>query len=115
MNDKIERNHLDRHAAMYLRQSTLKQVHEHRESTARQYALTARATELGWDPARVQTIDEDLARVGPARSGAAAFSASPRTSPTAGSAPSWPSRSPAWPAPPPTGTGCWTCAVWLMW
>ena len=64
MNDKIERNHLDRHAAVYLRQSTLKQVHEHRESTARQYALTARATELGWDPARVQTIDEDLGQSG---------------------------------------------------
>jgi DNA invertase Pin-like site-specific DNA recombinase len=64
MNDKIERTHLDRHAAVYLRQSTLKQMHEHRESTARQYALTARATELGWDPARVQTIDEDLGQSG---------------------------------------------------
>jgi hypothetical protein len=64
MNDKVARTHLDRHAAVYLRQSTLKQVHEHRESTARQYALTARATAMGWDAARVQTIDEDLGQSG---------------------------------------------------
>ncbi len=42
MNDKILPTHLDRHAAIYLRQSTLKQVLEHRESTARQYALQDR-------------------------------------------------------------------------
>ena len=64
MNTKIERNHLDRQAAVYLRQSTIKQVHEHRESTERQYALTERAKELGWGAERVEVIDEDLGQSG---------------------------------------------------
>jgi DNA invertase Pin-like site-specific DNA recombinase len=64
MNDKILHTHLDRPAAVYLRQSTLKQVHEHRESTARQYALQARAIELGWAADRVDVIDEDLGQSG---------------------------------------------------
>ena len=64
MSDKIERNHLDRQAAVYLRQSTIKQVHEHRESTARQYALQERAKELGWSAERVDVIDEDLGQSG---------------------------------------------------
>ena len=64
MNDKILHTHLDRPAAVYLRQSTLKQVHEHRESTARQYALQERAIELGWTADRVDVIDEDLGQSG---------------------------------------------------
>jgi DNA invertase Pin-like site-specific DNA recombinase len=64
MTDKIRHTHLDRPAAVYLRQSTLKQVHEHRESTARQYALQARAIELGWAADRVDVIDEDLGQSG---------------------------------------------------
>jgi len=34
------------------------------ESLERQYELTRRAVELGWDPARVVVIDEDLGRSG---------------------------------------------------
>lgn len=49
---------------VYLRQSTMKQVHEHRESTARQYALRERAVELGWSSEDVETIDEDLGQSG---------------------------------------------------
>jgi DNA invertase Pin-like site-specific DNA recombinase len=64
MNDKILPTHLDRPAAVYLRQSTLKQVHEHRESTARPYAVPARAIELGWTADRVDVIDEDLGQSG---------------------------------------------------
>jgi DNA invertase Pin-like site-specific DNA recombinase len=64
MNTKIERKHLDRQAAVYLRQSSIKQVQEHRESTDRQYALTERAKELGWGPERVAVIDEDLGQSG---------------------------------------------------
>jgi DNA invertase Pin-like site-specific DNA recombinase len=64
MNDKILPTHLDRQAAVYLRQSTLKQVHEHRESTARQYALQDRAQELGWSAEHVDVIDEDLGQSG---------------------------------------------------
>jgi DNA invertase Pin-like site-specific DNA recombinase len=64
MNDKIRSSHLERRAAVYLRQSTLKQVHEHRESTARQYALKQRAVALGWDEQRIDVIDADLGQSG---------------------------------------------------
>ena len=47
MSDKIQQVHFERRATVYLRQSTLKQVVEHRESTARQYALRQRAIDLG--------------------------------------------------------------------
>jgi DNA invertase Pin-like site-specific DNA recombinase len=64
MSDKIRPTHLDRRAVVYLRQSDPKQVREHRESTARQYALHARAVALGWPAERVQVIDEDLGQSG---------------------------------------------------
>ena len=35
-------------AYLYVRQSSLQQVHDHRESTARQYDLKRRAHALGW-------------------------------------------------------------------
>jgi DNA invertase Pin-like site-specific DNA recombinase len=61
---KVKAWHLARTAAVYVRQSTLQQVAEHQESTARQYALAGRATDLGWPPGRVLVIDEDLGRSG---------------------------------------------------
>lgn len=64
MNGKIGRSHLSRRAVVYLRQSTLKQVHEHGESTARQYALRERAVELGWTAEQVDVVDEDLGQSG---------------------------------------------------
>ncbi len=57
---KISRSHLDRVALVYVRQSTLAQVREHTESTARQYALADQAAALGWPPGSVQVIDADL-------------------------------------------------------
>ena len=57
---KISRRHLDRAAVVYVRQSTLAQVREHTESTARQYALADQAVALGWDRRDVQVIDVDL-------------------------------------------------------
>ena len=57
--DKILGHHLDRLAMVYVRQSSQHQVLEHRESTARQYALADRAEELGWSPDRVEIIDDD--------------------------------------------------------
>lgn len=57
--DKILDAHLDRLALVYVRQSTQHQVLEHRESTARQYALTERAEEFGWSPDRIEVIDDD--------------------------------------------------------
>jgi len=61
---KIQGNHRDRLAVVYVRQSTLKQVKEHQESGRLQYALRERAVELGWSPRRVLVIDEDQGRSG---------------------------------------------------
>ncbi len=58
--EKIEHQHLDRLAIVYLRQSTPRQVRENVRSTERQYALGDRAAELGWEPGRILTIDGDL-------------------------------------------------------
>src|SRR5256885_15223452 len=57
---KINSTHLSRLAYVYLRQSSAAQVEHNRESTARQYALVAKAAELGWPPQQVLVIDEDL-------------------------------------------------------
>ena len=57
---KITPSHLARQAIVYLRQSSPNQVEHNRESTERQYALAARARELGWPEERIIVIDEDL-------------------------------------------------------
>src|SRR5580692_6745055 len=57
---KINTSHLSRLACVYLRQSSAAQVEHNRESTARQYALVAKAADLGWPAQRVLVIDEDL-------------------------------------------------------
>jgi hypothetical protein len=49
---------------IYIRQSTLMQVREHTESTARQYGLAAEAARLGWAGSDVEVIDADLGRGG---------------------------------------------------
>ena len=60
MSNKIQPIHLQRLAVVYLRQSTMRQVVEHPESTRRQYALRERASQLGWPEAAIDVIDEDL-------------------------------------------------------
>jgi DNA invertase Pin-like site-specific DNA recombinase len=62
--DKLTPDHLQRQAYLYVRQSTLQQVSDNRESTARQYALKKRAVELGWTEEKVRVIDEDLGQSG---------------------------------------------------
>jgi DNA invertase Pin-like site-specific DNA recombinase len=57
---KVQPWHRDRLAAVYVRQSTAQQVHDHQESTRLQYGLADRAVGLGWAPSRVLVIDEDL-------------------------------------------------------
>jgi hypothetical protein len=57
---KIKPAHVQRTAIVYVRQSTLSQVEQNRESTARQYALADRARELGWPKPEVVIIGEDL-------------------------------------------------------
>jgi DNA invertase Pin-like site-specific DNA recombinase len=56
---KVTADHLRRDAYLYVRQSTLRQVLEHTESTKRQYGLRQRAVALGWPADRVVVIDED--------------------------------------------------------
>src|SRR5215831_8960261 len=70
---KVKTWHLDRSAVVYVRQSTLQQVAEHQESTARQYALAGRAIDLGWPRDRVQVIDDDLGRSGQSVEGRPGF------------------------------------------
>src|SRR3981189_2195414 len=57
---KITASHLSHQAIVYLRQSSAAQVEHNRESTDRQYALAAKARELGWPADRIVVIDEDL-------------------------------------------------------
>ena len=57
---KVTSAHLERTAICYIRQSSLAQVREHTESTARQYGLAALAARLGWPAARIEVIDCDL-------------------------------------------------------
>jgi DNA invertase Pin-like site-specific DNA recombinase len=51
---------LRRAAVVYVRQSSPSQLDRNTESTQRQYALVNRAVELGFPPAAVVVIDEDL-------------------------------------------------------
>ena len=57
---KVTAHHLARNAYLYIRQSSLHQVQENRESTARQYDLKRRAQALGWPSDQIVVIDEDL-------------------------------------------------------
>ena len=61
---KVTNEHLQRKAYLYVRQSSLHQVHMNRESTERQYALQQRAVELGWPRARIVIIDVDQGHSG---------------------------------------------------
>ena len=61
---KVTADHLKRDAYLYVRQSTLRQVAEHGESTQRQYGLRNRAIAAGWPIERVHVIDRDLGKSG---------------------------------------------------
>jgi DNA invertase Pin-like site-specific DNA recombinase len=60
MISKVEDQHLERQAYVYLRQSTAGQVLHNRESTERQYALKDKALDLGWAPSMIRMLDRDL-------------------------------------------------------
>ncbi len=64
MLQQVAAHHLSRLACLYVRQSTLQQVVENTESTARQYALRERARALGWPDERILVIDQDLGQSG---------------------------------------------------
>jgi DNA invertase Pin-like site-specific DNA recombinase len=57
---KISAQHLKRKAYLYIRQSTLFQMEQNRESTERQYRFREQAVSLGWHPEQVVVIDDDL-------------------------------------------------------
>jgi DNA invertase Pin-like site-specific DNA recombinase len=61
---KVTADHLKRDAYLYVRQSTLRQVAEHGESTQRQYALRDRAIAAGWPAEQIRIIDRDLGKSG---------------------------------------------------
>lgn len=70
---KVRTAHLRRTAMIYVRQSTLRQVLEHTESTQRQYGLRERALALGWPPEQVVVIDQDLGQSGASAADRAGF------------------------------------------
>ena len=55
--EKIGPQHLERKAILYVRQSSAHQVLHNRESSALQYAMRDRLSQLGWSQ-----IDDDLGR-----------------------------------------------------
>jgi DNA invertase Pin-like site-specific DNA recombinase len=59
---KINSDHLDRAAYVYVRQSTPAQVQHNHESQRRQYGLRERARLLGWQDVKI--VDDDLGRSG---------------------------------------------------
>jgi DNA invertase Pin-like site-specific DNA recombinase len=61
---KVQARHLKRHAYLYVRQSSLRQVLENTESTERQYALKQRALALGWRMEQIIVVDTDLGQSG---------------------------------------------------
>src|SRR6266700_418007 len=62
--NKIQLDHLDRDAVIYVRQSSLMQVRDNTASTLRQYDLVQRALSLGWPQERISVIDQDQAHSG---------------------------------------------------
>ena len=57
---KITRNHLDKKAVIYIRQSSVQQVKKNVESQKRQYKLIDRALSFGWTQEKSLVIDDDL-------------------------------------------------------
>jgi DNA invertase Pin-like site-specific DNA recombinase len=70
---KIQRWHRDRRAIVYVRQSTMRQVEHHQESTRLQYGLVERALELGWAKSQIEVIDEDQGKSGASIEGRPGF------------------------------------------
>src|ERR1700689_1134133 len=61
---KVQSQHLERSAYLYIRQSSMRQVIENIESTKRQYALRSRAIALGWHDDQIIVIDNDQGESG---------------------------------------------------
>src|ERR1700741_1324740 len=61
---KVQPRHLERGAYLYIRQSSMRQVIENKESARRQYALRSRATALGWRDEQIIVVDDDQGESG---------------------------------------------------
>ena len=61
---KIQPQHLDRAAYVYVRQSSPRQVIDHRESQRRQYDLSDWASTAGWPGDQIVVVDEDQGKSG---------------------------------------------------
>jgi len=70
---KVAAHHLARKAFVYVRQSSLAQVRDHRESGLRQHDFQGRAVALGWEPEHIEVIDEDQGRSGASSEGREGF------------------------------------------
>jgi DNA invertase Pin-like site-specific DNA recombinase len=70
---KIEREHLQRLAYVYIRQSSLHQVQFNTASTARQYNLVERAKEFGWPDEKIIMMDQDQGQSGASLEGRDGF------------------------------------------
>ena len=71
--EKITASHWERLALIYIRQSSMAQVRENTESTARQYALADEAVRFGWPRSQVEVIDADLGLSGRSAEGRSGF------------------------------------------
>ena len=60
MSEKIQPQHLNRKAVLYVRQSSAYQVIHNLESQKLQYGMQQRLRHLGWQ--EIEVIDEDLGR-----------------------------------------------------
>ena len=106
---KVNAGHLKRNAYLYVRQSSIRQVVEHAESTKRQYALQQHAMALGWSVEQIIVIDSDLGQSGASaadREGFQKLVADVGMGKASSSA--W--KFPAWHATPRTGIGFWKSA-----
>src|SRR5450756_219278 len=72
---KIRTEHRARTAVICVRQSTMAQVRDHTESTARQYVLVDEASRLGWPASAIEVIDTDLGVSGRSTEGRDRFKA----------------------------------------
>jgi DNA invertase Pin-like site-specific DNA recombinase len=71
--DLIQPRHLARRAVIYVRQSSPHQVLTNTESQRLQYAMTRRATELGWHEKDVLIVDDDTGRTATTTAGRLGF------------------------------------------
>jgi len=65
--EKIQKNHLQKIAIIYVRQSTQSQLMNNRQSLELQYALKLKAINYGWDASMISIIDTDLGVTGSGR------------------------------------------------